>query len=57
MGETNSLSIIEHFHDLPDPRIERCKQHILLDIIVIAICTVICGGDSWISMETFGKAK
>ena len=57
MGESNSLSIVEHFRDLPDPRIERHKRHILLDIIVIAICTVICGGDSWVSMEFFGKAK
>jgi len=57
MGEPNSLSIVEHFNDLPDPRIDRCKQHILLDMIVIAICVVICGGDSWVSMEAFGEAK
>ena len=57
MGESNSLSILEHFEELSDPRIDRRKRHELLDVIVIAICTVICGGDSWTSMETFGKAK
>jgi predicted transposase YbfD/YdcC len=57
MEENNSLSIVEHFGSLPDPRVERRKRHDLLDIIVIAICTVICGGDSWVSMELFGKAK
>lgn len=43
--------------DLDDPRIDRTKLHSLLDIIVIAICAVICGADSWVDVEAFGIAK
>ena len=33
------------------------KRHQLLDIITIAICAVICGADSWVHVEMFGKSK
>ena len=42
---------------MEDPRIDRCKRHQLLDIIAIAICAVICGADSWVHVELFGKSK
>ena len=29
----------------------------MLDIIVITICAVICGADSWVAVEAFGGAK
>ena len=32
-------------------------EHPLLNIIVIAICGVICGADSWVEIEQFGQAK
>jgi hypothetical protein len=47
----------EHFSDLEDPRIERTKHHQLLDIIAIAIGGVICGADSWVDLELFGRSK
>ena len=48
---------MEYFEALEDPRIDRCKRHQLLDIITIAICAVICGADSWVYVEMFGKSK
>lgn len=51
------LSLIEHFQDLPDPRVNRTKDHDLIDILVIAICTLLCGGESFNDMEDFGQAK
>ena len=48
---------MEYFGDLEDPRIERCKRHQLLDVITVAICAVICGADSWVHVEMFGKSK
>jgi predicted transposase YbfD/YdcC len=51
------MSISEHFGRLTDPRMEERVEHRLLDIIVIAICGVICGADSWVEIEEFGKAK
>ena len=36
---------------------ERTKEHKLIDIVVIGICAVICGADTWVGIETYGKAK
>lgn len=52
-----TANITEYFVDLPDPRVERSRLHNLHDIVVIAICAVICGADSFVGMERFGKAK
>lgn len=50
-------SIQHHFSALEDPRIDRTKLHKLMDIVVIAICAVICGADTWVDVESFGHAK
>ena len=50
-------SLITHFCDLPDPRINRTKDHALIDILVIAVCTLLCGGETFNDMEDFGVAK
>ena len=57
MSEWRDHSIAAQFAALPDPRAERGKRHELLDILVIAICAVICGADNWVEVEMFGKAK
>lgn len=57
LPEVSVQSLIECFSDLPDPRLPRCRAHQLLDIIVIALCAVICGGDGPTAMATFGRAK
>ena len=56
---SNSLhnSLEGCFGDLPDPRVEGRCDHKLVDIIIIAICGVLCGADSWVGIETVGKAK
>ncbi len=48
---------MEHLLQVQDPRIERCKDHDLIDILVIAICTLLCRGEGFNDMEDFGKAK
>jgi predicted transposase YbfD/YdcC len=47
----------EYFAGLPDPRIERCRRHKLIDIVTIAICSVLCGGEGFTDMEEFGQAR
>jgi hypothetical protein len=47
----------EHFRSIPDPRVERTKLHLLEDIIGLVIIAVICGAESWESIEEFGKSK
>lgn len=46
-----------HFSQVTDPRVERTKDHLLLDIIVIAVCGVICGADNWVEGEAWGREK
>lgn len=50
-------NIASHFSSLADPRIERTKDHKLFDIIVIAICAVVCGANHWTDVAKFGRAK
>ena len=58
MSEPAAAGIIEHFSTLPDPRIHVNKnEHKLIDIIVIAVCAVICGADNWTEIEEYGNAK
>src|SRR5689334_4834831 len=51
------LSLIEHYKNLPDPRVDRTKDHDLIDILIIAICALLCGAQTFNDMEDFGKAK
>jgi len=50
-------SPINYFSDLTDPRVDRTKEHLLEDIIFIAIASVICGAETWNDMENYGKSK
>jgi predicted transposase YbfD/YdcC len=50
-------TLTEAFADLPDPRTGRRRDHLLLDIVAIAICAVVCGAEGWVEVEAFGKAK
>jgi predicted transposase YbfD/YdcC len=45
------------FADLPDPRKAEQCDHLLIDILFIAVCAVICGADGFTDMEEFGLAK
>lgn len=51
------LAIKQYFRNLRDPRIDRGKRHLLIDIVVITVCAVICGADDWQEIETFGKLR
>lgn len=46
-----------HFEKLPDPRVARTREHKLVDIVVIAICAIICGAEGWTDIENFGNRK
>lgn len=45
------------FAALPDPRLGRNRQHLLLEMLVIAFCAVVCGAEGWEAIERFGLAK
>jgi hypothetical protein len=50
-------TITKHFATLPDPRIGHAKRHLLHDILVVAICAIICGADTWVEVEQWGQAN
>lgn len=49
--------VLRSFASLPDPRMKRTRKHELIDLVVIAICGVICGADGWAQIAEFGRAK
>jgi len=57
MKETPLKKMEEHFSKVKDPRIDRGKEHKLIDIISISILAVICGAEGWVDIENFGKGK
>jgi len=57
MEKNPPFALITILRELPDPRVERTKLHKLEDILVIAICALLCGAYSFEDMEVFGDAK
>ena len=57
MSNETSVRILNYFSDIEDPRIERNKRHKLIDILIIAICAVLCNADTWEDIEEFGHSK
>jgi len=52
-----SADFMSHFSTIPDPRIERCKRHELMDILFLSISAVLCGAEGWEEIEDFGQAR
>jgi predicted transposase YbfD/YdcC len=48
---------LKYFADLRDPRVERNRDHLLEEVLLIAIASVLSGAESWNDMEDYGKAK
>ena len=49
--------LISELSRITDPRIDRRKEHKLIDILAIAICAAICGADTWEQIEQYGNSK
>lgn len=45
------------FEELEDPRTGNAKRHALHEILLIALCTVLCGGETCADMALFGRSK
>lgn len=52
-----SKSLITHFSIIKDPRVQGKTRHLLIDILIIAVCAVIGGAEGWEDIETFAKSK
>ncbi len=49
-------NFITHFSKIEDPR-ESNKRHQLIDILFLAVCSVLSGAEGWEDIEDFGHAK
>jgi len=52
-----SATFLTHFDSVSDPRIERCKKHNLMDILLLSISAVMSGSEGWEDIENFGHIK
>lgn len=50
-------SPLKYFAELTDPRVERTREHLLEEILLIAIAAVLSGASGWNEIEDYGKAK
>src|SRR5713101_6304734 len=48
---------LKYFAEVRDPRVERNREHLLEEILLIAIAAVLSGAESWNDMEDYGQAK
>lgn len=57
MEKWPAVALVEHLANVPDPRIERHRWHKLSDLLVIAVCAVLCGAESYPAIEDFGRER
>ena len=50
-------SLKHHLSALPDPRSERGRRHLLLDVMIMAVLATLCGAGDWESVEAFGEEQ
>jgi len=55
-AQTNGSGLVDCLSAIEDHRVKRQRCHNLIDILVIGVCCLICGGEGFTDMETFGKA-
>lgn len=54
--ENVPTSLLEAFAELRDPRVREC-EHKLEELLLVAICAVISGAESWTSVSEWGRLK
>jgi len=52
-----AAGIIDYFSDIEDPRANRGKRHLLIDIICIAVLAIICDANNYKEIEAYGLSK
>lgn len=51
-----SARVQDHFQSLPDPRRLRVRYP-LINVVMIALCAVICGADDFVAIAEFGRQR
>ena len=55
--QSPETTLVEYFDDIEDVRLDRNKKHLLVDILVLAICGVICGANGPTEIVSVAKGK
>ena len=55
MDESLVFSLIDHFSNVEDPRLDRTKKHNVIDIISITIMATISGMQSWVEIVDWAE--
>src|SRR5664279_2522711 len=50
-------SPLKYFADLRDPRVERTREHLLEEILLIAIAAILSGANGWNEIEDYARCK
>ena len=56
-ASTSRTDLLHLLRELPDPRVERTRLHKFEDLLLISICALLCGAESFEDMELFGDTK
>ena len=56
MADTPISSLTQHISTISDPRRHNVR-HMLHDMLMIAICAIISGADSWTQVAEYGRSK
>lgn len=57
MASGPAAIVSQHFENLTDPRVNRGKNHELLEMVFIALTATLCGAQGWADVERFAKSK
>ena len=57
MNDCAPIDLAHHFSTIEDFRSDRNKHHLLIEVIILALCAVLCGADGWVDVAQFGRAK
>lgn len=57
MATGPAASVFQHFEKVTDPRVNRGKNHPLLEMLFVALTATLCGAQGWADVERFAKSK
>lgn len=57
MDSLPKVTLTRLFEDMDDPRVVGRCTYELVEVVVIGICAVLCGAETWTEVEEFGESK
>ena len=54
---SSSCQLKDHFATIADPRTGPAQEHELLDILMIAVCAMLCGAEGFTDIALWGRCQ